>query len=48
MRTLHLGNIRDGLITDAIESAGAATKGGTSPIVDVLDYPEPITRHGGI
>lgn len=42
------GNIRDGLITDAIKSAGAATKGGTSPIVDVLDYPEPITRHGGL
>ncbi|MDB6139429.1 MAG: Altronate dehydratase, partial [Verrucomicrobiaceae bacterium] len=42
------GNIRDGLITDAIKSAGAATKGGTSPIVDVLDYPETITRHGGL
>jgi len=42
------GNIRDGLITDAIKSAGAATKGGTSPIVDVLDYPEPITQHGGL
>ncbi len=42
------GNIRDGLITDAIKSAGAATKGGTSPIVDVLDYPEPITKHGGL
>ncbi|MEM8954253.1 MAG: altronate dehydratase family protein [Verrucomicrobiota bacterium] len=33
------GNIRDGLITDAIKSAGAAKKGGTSPVVDVLDYP---------
>jgi altronate hydrolase len=32
------GNIRDGLITDAIKSAGAAKKGGTSPIVDVLPY----------
>jgi altronate hydrolase len=42
------GNIRDGLITDAIKSAGAAKKGGTSPVVDVLDYPEPITRHGGL
>ena len=42
------GNIRDGLITDAIKSAGAATKGGSSPIVDVLDYPEPITKHGGL
>ena len=26
------GNIRDGLITDAMKSAGAAKKGGTSPI----------------
>ncbi len=42
------GNIRDGLITDAIKSAGAATKGGTSPIVDVLDYPETIRKRGGL
>jgi altronate hydrolase len=34
------GNIRDGLITDAMKSAGAAKKGGTSPITSVLDYPE--------
>lgn len=34
------GNIRDGLITDAMKSAGAAKKGGTSPIVAVLDYGE--------
>ena len=40
------GNIRDGLITDAIKSAGAAKKGGTSPIIDVLDYTEPVTRDG--
>lgn len=40
------GNIRDGLITDAIKSAGAAKKGGTSPIVEVLDYPEKVTRPG--
>jgi altronate hydrolase len=40
------GNIRDGLITDAIKSAGAAKKGGTSPVVDVLDYPELATRPG--
>ncbi len=33
------GNIKDGLITDAIKSAGAAKKGGTSPIVAVADYP---------
>jgi altronate hydrolase len=40
------GNIRDGLITDAMKSAGAAKKGGTSPVADVLDYPEPATRRG--
>lgn len=34
------GNIRDGLITDAMKSAGAAKKGGSSPIRAVLDYPE--------
>ena len=33
------GNVKDGLITDAIKSAGAARKGGTSPVVDVFDYP---------
>jgi altronate hydrolase len=42
------GNIRDGLITDAIKSAGAAKKGGTAPIVDVLDYPEPVKTRGGL
>lgn len=40
------GNVRDGLITDAIKSAGAAKKGGTSPVQDVLDYPEPATKPG--
>ncbi|MGN6342864.1 MAG: UxaA family hydrolase [Ginsengibacter sp.] len=40
------GNIKDGLITDAIKSAGAARKGGTSPVTDVLDYPEKVTRSG--
>ncbi|HEY6304942.1 MAG TPA: altronate dehydratase family protein [Candidatus Angelobacter sp.] len=34
------GNIRDGLITDAMKSAGAAKKGGTSPVAAVLDFPE--------
>jgi altronate hydrolase len=34
------GNIRDGLITDAMKSAGAAKKGGLSPVSAVLDYPE--------
>lgn len=40
------GNIKDGLITDAIKSAGAAKKGGTSPVQDVLDYTEPATKAG--
>jgi altronate hydrolase len=40
------GNIKDGLITDAIKSTGAAKKGGTSPVVDVLDYTEPSTKAG--
>jgi altronate hydrolase len=40
------GNIRDGLITDAMKSAGAAKKGGTSPVTAVLDYPESSTRPG--
>ena len=40
------GNIRDGLITDAIKSAGAAKKGGTSPVTDVLDYPAKISKPG--
>jgi len=40
------GNIKDGLITDAIKSAGAAKKGGTSPVTDVLDYPEMVTKAG--
>ncbi|WP_115814104.1 UxaA family hydrolase [Flavobacterium aquicola] len=40
------GNIKDGLITDAIKSAGAAKKGGTSPVEDVLDYTELVTKPG--
>lgn len=40
------GNIKDGLITDAIKSAGAAKKGGTSPVTDVLDYTEIVTKPG--
>ena len=40
------GNIKDGLITDAIKSAGAAKKGGTSPVVDVLNYTERATKSG--
>lgn len=40
------GNIKDGLITDAMKSAGAAKKGGTSPVNDVLDYTEYVKRPG--
>jgi altronate hydrolase len=40
------GNIKDGLITDAIKSAGAAKKGGTSPVEDVLDYTEQVVNSG--
>jgi altronate hydrolase len=40
------GNMRDGLLTDAMKSAGAAKKGGTSPITAVLDYPEYSTEPG--
>ena len=40
------GNMRDGLLTDAMKSAGAAKKGGTSPVTAVLDYPEYSTDPG--
>ena len=40
------GNIRDGLITDAMKSAGAAKKGGSSYVTDVLDYTEQVTQPG--
>ena len=40
------GNIRDGLLTDAMKSAGAAKKGGTSPVTAVLDYPEYSVKPG--
>jgi altronate hydrolase len=40
------GNIRDGLVTDAMKSAGAARKGGASPVTAVLDYPEYSTAPG--
>jgi len=40
------GNIRDGLVTDAMKSAGAAKKGGTSPVTAVLDYTEYSTEAG--
>ncbi|KAA6434117.1 altronate dehydratase [Dyadobacter flavalbus] len=40
------GNIKDGLITDAIKSAGAAKKGGNAYITDVLNYTERATESG--
>jgi altronate hydrolase len=40
------GNIRDGLITDAMKSAGAAKKGGTSPVTAALGYAEYATDPG--
>jgi altronate hydrolase len=40
------GNIKDGLITDAIKSAGAAKKGGTAPVADVLPYATYIRKAG--
>lgn len=40
------GNIREGLITDAMKSAGAARKGGVSTVRAVIDYPEYATAPG--
>lgn len=40
------GNIKDGLLTDAIKSCGAAKKGGTAPISDILDYTEYVKTPG--
>lgn len=40
------GNIKDGLITDAIKSAGAAKKGGTAPVAGVLRYTEQPAQAG--
>ena len=40
------GNIRDGLLTDAMKSAGAAKKGGTSPVAAAIDYPDYSTQSG--
>lgn len=40
------GNIADGLITDAIKSAGAAKKGGRAPIHGVCNYAEKMPDAG--
>ncbi|GJM64233.1 altronate dehydratase family protein [Persicobacter diffluens] len=40
------GNIKDGLITDAMKSAGAAKKGGEAPIQQVLDFTEQLNFRG--
>ena len=42
------GNIRDGLITDAMKSAGAAKKGGTSVVVDAIGYGGYAVKSGGL
>lgn len=42
------GNVKDGLITDAMKSAGAAKKGGTSPIVETVGYGGYVTKSGGL
>ncbi|MCP4309654.1 MAG: altronate dehydratase [Bacteroidetes bacterium] len=40
------GNIKDGLITNAMKSAGAARKGGTSHVTGILDYTEQAVNPG--
>ena len=40
------GNIKDGLITDAIKSAGAAKKAGYAPVAGVLNYTEQPRKAG--
>ncbi len=40
------GNVRDGLLTAAMKSAGAEKKGGASPVTAALDYPEYSTTPG--
>ena len=40
------GHIKNALITDAIKSAGAAKKGGTAPVSNVLNYTEKVTTPG--
>jgi len=39
-------NIKGGLINPYIKNLGAVRKGGTTPIEDVVDYAEPITKKG--
>lgn len=39
-------NIEGGLLNNVIKSLGAVMKGGTTPIEDVLDYGDPVTRSG--
>ncbi len=40
------GNKAGGLTTILEKSLGAVAKAGTSPLVDVIEYAEPITKHG--
>lgn len=43
---LSPGNIAGGITTIIEKSLGAVTKGGTTPLVDVVDYSAPITAKG--
>ncbi len=40
------GNLAGGLTTILEKSLGAVAKAGTSPLVDVIEYAEPLTRRG--
>lgn len=40
------GNIAGGITTILEKSLGAVAKGGTAPLVDVIEYGEPCTNHG--
>ena len=40
------GNIAGGITTILEKSLGAVAKGGTAPLVDVIEYGEPCTKHG--
>jgi altronate hydrolase len=40
------GNKAGGLTTILEKSLGAVAKAGTSPLMDVIEYAEPITKHG--
>lgn len=43
---MSLGNVASGITTIIEKSLGAVSKGGSSPIRQVVDYAEPITKRG--